>query len=192
MFFALCSLFLFVYIFFDNSLGFSETSAWWSHITYNFQHAGIIHLLLNAFCFSQFYKIFKKIFGKKKSWLFVLGSLFSAIAASFLPFCIKPIATIGASGVIYAMIGIYFELVIIKVVKVHKKNFFIWLSCLVIALTISYFNRRSAFELHLSCLCVGIMITSMYFYFRLKIRLCKMHKKINRYIASITKKAAGN
>ena len=169
MFYLLSSIFLLVYIFFDNSLGFSETSAWWTHIAYNFQHAGIIHLLLNAFCFSQFYKVFKKIKkGNRHSITpnkaVAIGGIV-AVSCSFLPFCIKPLPTVGASGIIYAMLGIYLSLLVgaypcgRPAVKVPKKNLIIWLSGVAIALVVSFFNPHSAFALHLSCLIIGFLLS---------------------------------
>ncbi|MDR2917853.1 MAG: rhomboid family intramembrane serine protease [Tannerella sp.] len=91
------------FIIFDNKeLGYSNTSPIYTHITYIFAHAGLMHLLLNSLSFIYVYQGLKHYNLTRQSLIisFVIG-----IAASFLSAYDTP--TVGASGMIFAMLGCY-------------------------------------------------------------------------------------
>jgi membrane associated rhomboid family serine protease len=83
-----------------------------------------------------------------------------AVSASFIPVCISDRPTVGASGAVYALCGMY----IAKAVscRIGRKikppvNFIYFLAMLAVTLTVSFFRVNSAFHLHLFSLFIGII-----------------------------------
>jgi len=163
------STFLAVFILFDNSLGFTATSAWWTHLTYNFQHANIWHLLVNSVAF---WCVFKSLERHIPPYKIITISLAVAIIASFIPpFYETP--TVGASGMIYAMIGILVSITLPPYIFLFTKvptspnkspmvfRLLFWLSCIALMLTVGFFLPNSAGLLHLYCFVGGFSLKSL-------------------------------
>lgn len=141
------AIFIIVYIFFDKSLGFSIGSPFYTHITYMFQHASIIHLVLNSLAFISFYRVLKS---------FVKGLMIQIIFISFLVsfYSVQILPTVGCSGMVYAMIGMYFALLFHKVFKADVLNVAV---PVVVSLAFSFFNAHSNFKLHIMALALGFI-----------------------------------
>jgi len=151
-YFILLSFFL-VYCFFGLELGYSATLPVWKHITYMFQHASLMHLLINSFSFFVF---FSALIRHYPPWRIALLSFSVGFAASF--FCTYSQVVVGASGVIYAMIGMYFFLVTIGRVRFQNKtSLIVSIVSVLTFLTISFLKHNSAGMLHLLCLLSGYL-----------------------------------
>ncbi len=135
-----------------SNFGYSLTSPWWTHVTYIFAHASILHLIINLIGFISIFKFLSKI--ESKMYLLVF-SFSAAVIMSF--FTEKELPTVGMSGVVYYLIGVFTALVFYG--RIAYKSWFsytVFLFALTLSLLISYFNKTSNFELHLSCFVVGV------------------------------------
>ena len=144
-------LFIIVYIFFGNELGYSINSPFYTHFTYMFQHASILHLVLNSLAFISFYRVLSRYV----RYLFPKIILVAFIASFFT---IHALPTVGCSGMVYAMLGMYFSLVVMKTIKVNWNDFYIFVGVILFALLISIVNPTSNFLLHIICLLIGFII----------------------------------
>lgn len=150
--------FFLVYAFLGLKLGYTATSPWYTHITYSFQHASIMHLLINSFAFWTLYRVLERYIS---SWHIAIIALFTAISMSF--FASYIIVVVGASGMIYTMMGMYFFLVSIH--KIHfkdKTTLIVSIISVITFLIISFLKHNSAGMLHLLCLSFGYFITVFY------------------------------
>jgi membrane associated rhomboid family serine protease len=98
--------FIIVYVSFGLELGYTDSSLWYTHFTYMFQHAGIVHLLLNSIAFISLFTALEKQVNK---WLLSACIIAISFLASFAAMHDMP--TVGASGMVYAMIGMFFGMV---------------------------------------------------------------------------------
>lgn len=119
-------------------LGLYAGCPWWHRISYQFAHANIIHLAMNAYCL----------------WLCVTRFRLSllTIGVCFLVACTAPsfsaVPTIGVSGLVYALFGYINNLVL------RKWYFAMWIA-LYIAVT-AFFATNAL--LHLYCYIGGLTI----------------------------------
>lgn len=151
--------FIIIYAFFGLNLGYTETFPVWKHITYSFQHDGFFHLLVNSITFFLLFRVLQK---HMLSSHIALIALFVAFSMSF--FCLYSRVVVGSSGLIYAMIGIFFFLVTIR--KIKFKNQIALVTSIVSVITflvISFFRVNSAGMLHLLCLVFGYLISIFYY-----------------------------
>lgn len=139
--------FALVFAFFGLELGYTTHSAWHTHITYMFQHANLFHLVLNSMSFVVLWIALQK---HLKQWL-ILPVFLIAVIASFLPFVAFSEPTVGISGAIYAMLGVFI------VYMPKNKNIILFLITLLIALGVSLVMHNSNFFIHLYCLVLGSM-----------------------------------
>jgi len=145
-------IFIIFYSFFGLELGYTQLFPIWKHFTYIFQHAGIIHLLINSLSFISAWIIMKRFY---KKGYFYLVPFVLAFLTSFIPLCIFDKPTVGVSGVVYAMIGMilpYFN---------FKKAYLFYLS-IAVSLIVSFFIHSSNFYLHLFCFISGVLFTVCY------------------------------
>lgn len=144
--------FALVYLFADNSLGFCTGSALYTHVTFIFQHAGIIHLLINSLSFFLVYTTMRNIMS---AYIFVPVALISTFVSSFVS--IEIIPTIGASGMIYAMIGIYICATLLNdTIKItDTRRYLLFLFIIALSLIVSIINPTSNFFLHAYSLLFG-------------------------------------
>lgn len=122
----------------------SISSSWWTHFSFLFFHADLIHLLANCYAFYYFYS----------TWLYgrytLAVSCSIAILSSFFADSITP--TLGFSGVVFALIGIngaYYT----------SRSYFISSGIiLAIGLLLPFINGL----MHLICFCVGVVLSYAY------------------------------
>ena len=140
-----------VYLAFGLELGFMHGSAWYTHFTYSFQHGSFMHLALNCISWLAVTHALERFF---KPWIFLVAVYVVAVVVSFVVSYSVPV--VGASGMIYAMLGMYMSLVVRGRVRFASAfNFWMFFISVFTFLTISFFKTNSAGLLHLLCLCVG-------------------------------------
>lgn len=84
------------------AFGISTTSPWWCLFTYSFVHLSFTHLLVNAFVFLSYWRKMKGIINL---YFFIPLIITVPVIAAILS--AHTDITVGASGIIYAIIGIY-------------------------------------------------------------------------------------
>lgn len=143
--------FFIVYLAFGMELGFGDGSAWYTHFTYSFQHGSFLHLILNCISWLAVANALERFI---RPWVFLLVAYVVAVAVSWVVSYSVPV--VGASGMIYAMLGMYMSL-IIRGRVCFGSTFNLWLFFISIFtfLTISFLKTNSAGLLHLLCLCGG-------------------------------------
>jgi membrane associated rhomboid family serine protease len=148
------AVFILVYILFDERLGYTNDSPLWTHFTYQFQHSGVIHLLLNSFAFIGMFRLLEKFVSRTALSLSVIVVGFTA---SFLS--MYDIPTLGASSMVYAMIGIFFAMANLcnDIRIIDKKKFSLFILSLIVCLTISALKSNSNFFLHVFSLLLGLI-----------------------------------
>ncbi len=146
--------FILVYLFFDTSLGYTNTSPFYTHFIYLFQHASVIHLLLNSISFIVVCKLLERIM---KWRVFIPISFTIGVIASF--FAMYELPTIGISSVIYAMIGLYVGTVLfhLKIKIADTRRFLLFIGCIVCSLLISLSKEGSNYLIHLLSLICGLI-----------------------------------
>ncbi|CCQ93793.1 putative rhomboid protease ydcA [[Clostridium] ultunense Esp] len=83
----------------------------WRLITYVFLHNGMFHLLFNLFFFYLFAPPLERIYGKV-GFIFIL--LVTALTGSLTILFFDPAPTIGASGIDFGLMGVYFHFIVRK------------------------------------------------------------------------------
>ncbi|WP_099465549.1 rhomboid family intramembrane serine protease [Parabacteroides provencensis] len=148
-------LFVIVHICAGNELGYSSSSPIWTHATYQFQHLNWIHLLLNSFTFLSLCKILRKALPLS---LILVYAYFTSVIISF--FSELDLPTVGASGMIYAMSGMFISISLIgeKLRIVDYSKFSLFLFGITIALVLSAIKPHINFFCHLLGLCLGSSI----------------------------------
>lgn len=149
-------IFIIVFIFFGLELGYTYQSPFYTHFTYMFQHSGVVHLLINSLAFIGMFRTMEKLVNK---WMLSASIIAVSFAASFIS--IYNIATVGASAMIYTMFGMFFGMTTYcKNIKIaDTKKYLLFLSVVLISLTISFFKHNSNFVLHLSSMILGFIIS---------------------------------
>lgn len=149
-------IFIVVYIICGLEIGYTYQSSLYTHFTYMFQHSGIVHLLINSLAFIGMFRTMEKFVNK---WLLSVSIIIISFAASFT--AMYDIPTVGASAMIYAMIGMFFGMTIYcKNIKItDTKKYLLFLSVVVISLTISFFKHNSNFALHFFSMIWGGIIS---------------------------------
>ena len=138
--------FILTYIFFGVELGYTDTSEWYTHITYMFQHSTLIHLCVNLFSFMVMWLYLQRYMKQ----LYIMPVFIIAFVASFLPYTSFIVPTVGVSGAIYAMMGMLMPFIY------KNKNFYIYILSILIVLVVSFINPNINFFIHLYCLVLGI------------------------------------
>lgn len=146
--------FLIVFLVFDKSIGFSTTSPLNTHLTYMFQHASLMHLVLNSISFVILFKVLISYVNKHKLFISIMaiGFISSFFSEHLLP-------TVGASSMIYAMVGMLYGLVCRKKLEFDdKKYLYLNLVTLFVYLTMSYLIKNSNFSIHFISLVMGFVV----------------------------------
>lgn len=115
--------FLFVYLVCDVRLGYSVGSPFYTHFTYMWQHAGLVHLVMNGCSFVSLWKCLcpRSVPGVR----LLLYVYLSAVGASF--FSEYQAVTVGASGMIFGLLGVYLVVVAEgKRLRVNDRAGFVW------------------------------------------------------------------
>ncbi len=146
-------IFILVFILFGHELGYDDILPVWKHVTYNFQHADFWHLTLNSISFFYMFRVLERHIRPVNVFLI---SLIIAFFMSF--FCIYDQVVVGASGMIYAQIGMYFALVARRKIRYKDKTpLYIFLGSVAVFLALSFIKGNSAGLLHLLCLISGFV-----------------------------------
>lgn len=140
-----------VYFIFDTSLGYSLTSPIYTHFTYVFQHAGLLHLVANSISFLSFYNLLHRVCNA-----FYYPYLIAVLSSFFSEY---DKVTIGASGMIYAMIGmtIGYAFKGEKLKITSKKKFALMILLILVSLLIGFFNSSNN-VVHIISLILGIIV----------------------------------
>lgn len=77
----------------------------WRLISCMFLHSGIAHLLCNCYAIYIYGPIVERLYGR---WRFILIYFISGLSGSILSYAFSPIASVGASGAIFGLIGCMF------------------------------------------------------------------------------------
>ena len=150
--YILSLIFILGYIIFGNEIGFATNSPWWTHFTYSFGHASVLHLVINTLVFINVFRVMEKFL----SWKVLLPVIYlGASIASFASVAIKTIPTVGSSGMIYAMFGMMSFIVLFNSSTWKQKRvFFISIAFM---LLVSFFNKGSNFEVHVLSFLIGVL-----------------------------------
>jgi membrane associated rhomboid family serine protease len=118
-----------------------------------FQHAGIVHLIVNSLAFIGMFRVLEKFVNR---WYISVSAVLIAFMMSFLS--MYDIPTVGASAMVYVMIGIYISVTQLydNIKIVNRKKYILFLLCVAVSLIVSYFKPQSNFFLHAFSLLMGI------------------------------------
>lgn len=148
--YIIVALFVVVYIVWGRELGFTIQSPLWTHLTFSFQHASIIHLALNSLVFISAFRVMEK-FMRPFSLLWVIFLI--AFASSFAS--MADIPTVGSSGMIYAIFGMQTVIVVFNnATPKQKRLFFFAISLMLVA---SLINGGSSFMVHIVSFIFGAL-----------------------------------
>ena len=148
--YIIVAIFVVVYIVWGRELGFTIQSPLWTHLTFSFQHASIIHLTLNSLVFISAFRVMEK-FMRPFSLLCVISLI--AFTSSFAS--MADIPTVGSSGMIYAIFGMETVIVIYNNASLKQKRLFFFAISLM--LVVSLFNAGSSFMVHASSFILGAL-----------------------------------
>ncbi len=145
--------FIVVFALFGLELGYADGSPFYTHFTYMFQHAGLVHLIINSIAFIGMFHSMRRFAGK---WYIVVSMLSCGFAASFLS--AHEIPTVGASAIIYAMIGMYIGITSFspRVKIADPRKYLLFITCVVMGLLVSLLRQNSNFLVHLWSLILGL------------------------------------
>lgn len=90
-------------------------------LTYHFFHRSATHLVINALSLTLIYKPVKKTFSNNRINTAVLPVMAYAVATVAALCAAKQTPTVGASGLIYAILGMHLALT-----KGYRQHFFVW------------------------------------------------------------------
>lgn len=144
-------IFCVVYASFGLELGYTAVSPWWTHFTYMLQHGGVMHLCINCLSWWLFFTAIERFY---RPVVIVAISILVAVVASLI--VSYPIVVVGASGMVYTLVGAYLLLVMQrKLVYRNKKALYVFIFSIVTFLIIGFVKHNSAGVLHLLCLVIG-------------------------------------
>lgn len=148
-----------VYVLFGKELGYTLHSSIYTHITFHFQHASILHLLINSLTFISIYTALERFVNK---WIFLPVSFICSTLASFV--AIYDIPTVGISGIIYVMIGLFIGIsVFSKKAKIEDiKKYLLFILSIAICLFIGHIRGNSNIPLHVYSLMLGFFCSVPY------------------------------
>jgi membrane associated rhomboid family serine protease len=158
-------IFILVYIFSGIDIGYTISSPFYTHLTYMFAHAGLMHLIINSLAFVGMFHALEKLHICKR-WILALTVMACGFIASFPTQFNVP--TLGSSSMSYAMIGAYLVWIWrCKTIKITDRTKFItFITCICISLIISYCKNNSNFMLHLISLLAGGMFSGLHTIFK--------------------------
>lgn len=129
-------------------IGFYEGCSLYTRFIYPIFHASFFHMAFNAYCFVLIMRILRKTKAMSDALILII-SYISAVACTFVSEMSLP--TIGLSGVIYAMIGIYSYL---------RLSGCLWNVLIILLINIiAYHVGTSNVFIHLSCWACGFALT---------------------------------
>lgn len=126
--------------------GYTETSPFYTHFTYILAHANPVHLFINMF-------VFWKVYDRVGIEGFIAG-LMAGILASFIAYSKE---TVGASGLIFGMMGFMYV-----VRTISFKNYLIVAFWITVGSLIGLLSQNVNIMLHLVALFIGVVIGFVY------------------------------
>lgn len=140
----------------QGSCGRSSDSPLYTCCTYMLIHKSALHLIINSASYFFVSRMVGRLYERPVIPLFF--AMTAAVIAAYFAAYEKP--TIGASGLVYGYIGIFYALVIAhpKVKIVRWSKFYTFVACTITALTASAINPTSNFMLHLIALISGFLL----------------------------------
>lgn len=137
------------------NIGYAQHTPEYTHFVYMFQHTNILHLTLNTFSFISFARMLEKVIPQ----YFLYGYVYvAAVIASYASIKLHP--TIGASGMVFALLGIYITLSICgkKLKIINKSKYLIWLFSIITSAVILAFNPHINNLNHLYAFIIGTIV----------------------------------
>lgn len=151
MIYILIAAFIVVRLCFGLELGYTAGSAWWTHFTYWLQHGSYMHLVLNVVSLLGLVAALERFI---RPAVVLTVAIVVAIGVSWLVSYSVPV--VGASGVVYALIGMYMSLIVRGRVRFASGfNLGLFFVSVFTFLIISFVKTNSAGMLHLLAMCVG-------------------------------------
>lgn len=141
-----------------NFFPYTSDGQWWRLLSSMFLHAGIIHLLSNMFALFFIGLILEPIIGKKT---FAISYFLCGITASiFSIWWHDNTVSVGASGAIFGLFGIFLALLIMKSVSKEMNKSFLLSTIIFIAynLIMGSFNSVIDNACHIGGLICGLLI----------------------------------
>jgi membrane associated rhomboid family serine protease len=157
--------FILCFALFDTAAGYTTVSPLWTHLTYQFQHSGLIHLLVNSLSFIGMFRLLERFVNR---WLLSVLIIAVGFTASFLSMHDAP--TVGASAMVYVMAGLFFSLIgLCRDIRIlDKGKFSLFIFGMLACLTVSALKGNSNFFLHVFALIMGVIAGSIVAIFREK------------------------
>lgn len=148
-------IFAITYLVFGKELGYHSESPLWTHFTYQFQHIGWAHIVVNSFALISFVRILKLAF---PIYAILLFAYTGSVLASFPVF--YDIPTVGASGAIYTLSGLFISTSLMKRrLKVKDwKKFYAFLACLALSFVFAWIKGGINIYCHALGLMYGMLI----------------------------------
>ncbi len=145
--------------------GFNRSSPTYTHVTYIFVHANLLHLILNMVAYVAVYNICKRIKIHRESFIF---AFVSAIFASFIN--VTEVLTVGASGMIYAITACIAASVASGYKSlINPKAFFKFLFTVAIGLIASFFFKSINGAIHLNSFIIGFALCFTHYHIKRRI-----------------------
>lgn len=145
--------FILCFALFDTNIGYTNTFSLWTHFACQFQHAGTVHLVINSLSFIAMFRLLEKFVNR---WLLSLIIVAAGFVSSFLSMYDTP--TVGASAMVYAMVGMFVSIITCSGMKIpDKRKFAMFIVGTVACLSVSALKENSNFLLHLFSLVNGLI-----------------------------------
>jgi membrane associated rhomboid family serine protease len=156
-------IFVLCYALSGTEAGYTNASPLWTHVAYNFQHAGVAHLVVNSLSFIAMFRLLEKFV---TGWLLSVLAVASGFAASFLS--MSEVPTVGASGMIYAMTGMFLSMSgLCPDIKIlNRRLFAVFVFGIVVCMTVGALKGNSNILLHVFSLTGGLLAGAGIAFFR--------------------------
>ena len=146
-------------------LGFTDTSPLYTHITYQFAHAGLLHLAMNAIAYIGIYAILCRIGINREA---IIAAFISATLAPTIHYSLFTVhyslPTVGASGFIYALLAAPFASVLSwKRNLVDKSKFLKFYIILFVATALQCFIPNVNVSIHVISFVINAIILFIYY-----------------------------
>lgn len=144
-----------VHIYAGVELGYGPSSPLWTHLTYQFQHTGWAHLIVNSITFVSFFDVLKKAFSE---YQIILYGYIGSVLASFP--IVYEVPTVGASGIVYTLAGLFISTSLIgsKLHIINTRKFTAFILCVFISFIFSWLKGGINIVCHILSLVYGIII----------------------------------
>ena len=157
-------------------VGYSDTSPLYTHVTYTFAHANLLHLTTNLIAFYFVFNLLHSLNIVKAALVF---SFVSAVAASFVyP---TPTPTVGASGVIYAMMAAPVAAVLARRLRVtNSRKLIRTYAIIAVATIIQMFILNVNAAIHIASFAINLIL--LFTFYKIKQHATDITKTTERKI----------